>query len=113
MGERVSEEFRKRYPNLDEDFSKSRTVKIKAVRSNVKEAERAAHCRQSHDPTVVDFIRRCENDGQALEIINFLESKGEIEPSYAKRLRSQLAEHGLKSFGKRREPGCYERGEMG
>lgn len=113
MSEHVSEEFRKKYPNLDEELGKNGTVKIQAVRSNVKEAERVAHCRQGYDPTALDFIRRCENDGQALEIINFLESKGEIEPSYAKRLRSQLAEHGLKSFGKRRGPGCYERGEMG
>jgi hypothetical protein len=113
MSEHVNEEFRKKYRNLDEEFGKSGTVKIQAVRSNVREAERAAHCRQGYDPTAVDFIRRCENDGQALEIINFLERKGEIESSYAKRLRSQLVEHGLKSFGKRREPGCYERGEMG
>lgn len=113
MGKHVSEDFRKKYSNLNEEFGKGGTVKIQAVRSNVKEAERAAYCRQGYNPTAVDFIQRCENDGQALEIINFLESKGEIEPSYAKRLRSQLAEHGLKSFGKRREPGCYERGEMG
>jgi hypothetical protein len=113
MGECRSEEFRKRYPNLDEEFGKSGTVKIQAVRSNLKEAEKAAHSMQGYVPTAVDFIRRCENDDQALEIINFLESKGEIDPSYAKRLRSQLVEHGLRSFGKRREPGCYERGEMG
>jgi hypothetical protein len=112
MSEHVSEEFRKKYPNLDEEFGKGGTVKIQAVRSNVREAEKAAHSLQGYDPTTVDFIRRCENDGQALEIIDFLEGKGEIEPSYAKRLRSQLAERGLRSFGKRREPGCYERGEM-
>jgi hypothetical protein len=113
MSECRSEEFRKKCPKLEEEFGESGTVKIQAVRSSLKEAERAAHSQQGYAPTAVDFIRRCENDGQALEIIDFLESKGEIDPSYAKRLRSQLAEHGLKSFGKRRESGCYERGEMG
>jgi hypothetical protein len=113
MGEYTAEEFRKRYPNLDGELGKEGTLAIQAVRSDVKEAEKAAHSIHGYVPTAVDFIRRCENDEQALEIINYLERRGEIEPDYAKRLRSQLAEHGLRSFGRRKRPGCYERGEMG
>jgi hypothetical protein len=112
MGEYSSEEFRRKYPNLGEEFGKRGTVRIQAVRSSVEEAEKAAHSLQGYEPTAVDFIRRCENEGQALEIINYLESRGEIEPGYAKRLRYQLVEQGLRSFGRRREPGCYERDEM-
>jgi hypothetical protein len=113
MSEYSHEEFRRRYPNLNKELGKNGTVRIQAVRSSVKEAEKAAYAVQGYIPTAVDFIRRCENNEQALEIINYLESRGEIEPDYAKQLRSQLAEHGLRSFGRRKKPGCYERGEMG
>lgn len=113
MGERVNEEIRRKYPNLAKELGGAGTVVIGAVRTSVEEAEKAAHSLQGYQPTAVDFIRRCENEAQALEIIDFLEIKGEIGSSYAKRLRTQLAERGLRSFGKRREPGCYERGDMG
>jgi hypothetical protein len=72
------------------------------VRSDHKEAEKAVYCVQGYEPTAIDYLRRCENDGQALEIINFLEEKGEIDASYARKLREQLARHGLRSFGKKR-----------
>lgn len=113
MGEYTAEEFRKKYPNLERELGKEGTLTIQAVRSSVREAEKAAYYMHGYVPSAVDFIRRCETDEQALEIIDYLEKRGEIEPEYAKRLRSQLAEHGLRSFGKRKRPGCYERGEMG
>lgn len=113
MSKYKSKEFRRKYPNLIEEWGGNGMIKIQAVRSDVKEAEKAAYNLQGYEPTAVDFIRRCKNNAQAREIIDFLESKGKIESSYAKRLRSQLAKHGLKSFGKRKEPGCYDRGEMG
>ncbi len=107
MSKRTSEEFRRRYPNLAKEWGKAGTVKIQAVRTSVKEAEKVLHGLHGYEPTAVDFIRRCENDDQALEIINFLEEHGKIESGYARRLRVQLAERGLRSFGKRRKPGCY------
>ena len=113
MSERIEEEFRKRYPNLAREWGSAGTVGIQAVRTSIGEAEKASHALQGYQPTVIDFIRRCEDETQALEIINFLEGRGEIEQGYAKRLRIQLAERGLGSFGRRKEPGCYERGETG
>jgi hypothetical protein len=113
MSEDTRRELRRNYPNLAEEWGGVGTVRIDAVRTSLKEAEKAAHSVQGYEPTTIDFIRRCENDDQALEIINFLEERGEIESSYARRLRIQLAEQGLRSFGKRRKPGCYERGETG
>ena len=107
MSDNTSEEFRRRYPNLIKEWGKG-TVGIKAVRTSVEEAEKAAHSLQGYQPTAVDFIRRSVNEDQALEVINFLEERGDIEASYARRLRSQLAERGLRSFGKRRKPGCYD-----
>lgn len=113
MSERTIDKFRKRYPTLVKELGGPGTIKIKAVRSSSKEAEKAGHWTHGYQPTTLDFIRRCENEGQALEVIEFQETRGEIGPSYAKRLRAQLTNQGLRSFGTRREPGCYERGETG
>lgn len=113
MSRRTREVLKKKYPSLAEEWGGAGTVGIQSVRTSIKEAEKVAHSLHGYQPTVIDFIRRCENEAQALEIINFLETKGEIESGYAKRLRIQLTERGLRSFGKRREPGCYERGETG
>ncbi len=113
MARKLSKELRKKYPKLAKELGGEGTVKVQAVRSNADVAEKTAYNVEGYEPTAVDFIRRCENEAQAREIIDFLEGKGKIEPDYAKQLRSQLTKHGLKSFGKRKEPGCYERGEMG
>lgn len=108
MSTQARKEFHRKYSNLIKEIGGAGTVRIKAVRTSVKEAEKAAHSLQGYEPTAVDFIRRCENDEQALEIINFLERNGEIEPTYAQQLRIQLVERGLRSFGRQRKPGCYE-----
>ncbi len=111
MSEHAYKEFRRNYRNLAEELGGVGTVRIDAVRTSLREAEKIAHSAQGYEPTTIDFIRRCEDDDQALEIINFLEERGEIGSSHAQRLRVQLAERGLGSFGKRRKPGCYECGE--
>lgn len=110
MVEYEKDDFRRKFPRLAGEIGGAGTVRINAVRTSVKEAEKAAHSVQGYDPTVVDFIRRCETDEQAIEIINFLEGRGEIEPAYAKRLRIQLVRRGLRSFGPKRDSGHYEQG---
>jgi hypothetical protein len=108
-------EFRRKYPNLAEELGGKGTVSIAAVRSTVEEAEKAAtSMKYGYEPTVVDFIRRCATDEEAKEIIDFMESRGEIDGEYAERLRKQLATQGVRSFGKKKEPGYYYRcGETG
>jgi hypothetical protein len=60
-----------------------------------------------YSPTVVDFIRRCETSDQAIEIIDFLEKKGELDSLEASKLKDQLASNGLRSFGSKKESGFY------
>ncbi len=108
MSERASEEFRRKYPNLTGEWGGAGTIEVQAVRTDVKEAEKATHANQGYEPTAVDFIRRCGTEQQALEVINFLEGQNKIGKSYAKRLRNQLTRKGLRSFGPKRNPGCYE-----
>ena len=62
-----------------------------------------------YDPGIIDFLRRCETKEQALEIIDYMEARGEITPENAGRLRGEIMENGLGSVGKRKEEGYYHR----
>ena len=108
----MDEQFRRRFPHLAAELGGVGTVHISGVRSSVEEGEKAAHDLRGYSPGVVEFIRRCDSEEQALEIINYLEERKEIASEYASQLRRQLTEQGLRSFGPKREPGCYERGEL-
>jgi len=44
---------------------------------------------------------------EALEIINWMESRGEITPEIAKELRITLAKKGVRAFGLKKEWGWY------
>jgi hypothetical protein len=106
----LDEEFRRRFPHLSMELRGPGTIRIDAIRSSFEEAEKVASTFEGYEPTVIDFIRRCETDEQALEIIDFMEKRGEITQDYAKRLKNQLARLGVRSFGERKKPGYYERG---
>jgi hypothetical protein len=110
MSKRIREGFWKKYPNLIDELGSRGTLRIDAVRSSRQEAEKAAHSLHGYEPTAVDFIRRCDTQEQAFEIIDFLETNGSIESAYAKRLREQLASQGLRSFGPKKKPGYYQQG---
>jgi hypothetical protein len=88
------------------------TIRINAIRSSFEEAEKVASAFEGYEPTVIDFIRRCETEEQALEIIDFMEKRGEITQDYAKRLKNQLAKLGVRSFGEQKKPGYYERNRL-
>ena len=46
------------------------------------------------NPDTVSFIRRCSNSEEALEIITYMEKRGEISPIDADQYRSQLFTQG-------------------
>ena len=50
------------------------------------------------EPTVESLLRRSKTKEEAVEIINYLEKRGEISLSEAKKLRSALKTRGLKAF---------------
>jgi len=109
MSKQSSNELRKRFPSLAVEVEeRKQALKIDAVRTDLEQAEKVSYQVQGYEPTVIDFIRRCDTEQQALEIIGFLESRGELSPEYARRLSNQLARLGLRSFGPKRNPGCYE-----
>jgi hypothetical protein len=59
------------------------------------------------NPSAVDFIRRCDTETQAEEIISYMQKKGEITKEYAEELRCKLKSKGVRGFGPKKEEYFY------
>lgn len=103
------EQFKKMFPHLAKEIEGGESkLSISSVRSDGEAGEKASSERfDGYDPDVIDFLRRCDNKKQAAEIIAYLEKKGEISCEYAARLRKQLKEKGVRSFGTKKEDEYY------
>jgi hypothetical protein len=105
------DKFKKTFPHLAREMDdKQRGVTINSIRSDTRTAEKTATTQKNlsnYDPDIIDFLRRCDNTQQAEEIINYMESRGEIANNHAKKLRLQLKKKGLRSFGPKKEEGYY------
>jgi hypothetical protein len=103
--------FKKRYPSLAREMEMEwQKVAIGSVRSGSKTGERVATAKKGlshYSPDAVDFIRRCDTEQQAEEIISYLESRGEITQHYAQKLCRQLRQKGVRSFGSKKASGYY------
>ncbi len=99
------------FPNLSQEMEQEpHGIGISAVRSDVSAGEKA--CSKTfagYDPDVIDFVRRCDNNQQAEEIIAYLEKRHEISSIYAKKLKKQLKEKGVRSFGSKKQTDYYSR----
>lgn len=58
---------------------------------------------------IIDFLRWCEIDDEVLEIINWMEERGEIIYEMVKEFRIVLVKKGVRVFGLKKEWGWYER----
>lgn len=97
------------FPHLAKELEgREQRTTIHSVRSDVQTGEKASSDKfATYIPDVIDFLRRCDNEKQAEGIINYLEKRGEISFDYAQRLRKQLDEKGVRSFGTKKEEGYY------
>ena len=57
----------------------------------------------------MDFLRRCKNIEEAIEIIDYLKKREEIQPEEADLYYKKLKEEGLESFGYEKGLNYYER----
>jgi hypothetical protein len=108
--------FKKLFPNLYKEIAeKKMSLPIDAARTSIEEGE--AEAKKSREapsmPTVIDYLRRCENDEEALEVIEYLERRGEITSEEALRLKKQVREFGVRSFGSKKEWGYYSEKYLG
>jgi hypothetical protein len=116
--------MKKMFPNLIKELETGENkVPIEGVRADaakaeegvadieeelLAEAENALPDKFRHyNPTVVDFIRRCDTVCQAEEIVSYLVKRGEITEEYAEEVRAQLKEEGVRSFGPKKEEDYY------
>lgn len=97
------------FPNLSRELDVGDgKVPIDSVRTDPVSAEKSASDKfRNYNPTVVDFIRRCDTEKQARAIIAFLEKRGELTPEYAQELKKQLKSQGVRSFGSKKEDYYY------
>lgn len=103
------EKFKKKYPHIaDELQTNCNKIKIES-RKNLKPYRKEEQKMRFHgyDPTVIDFIRRCDNFEEAKLIIDYLENKGEISKKYGELIKKQIKEKGIRSFGSKKERNFY------
>ncbi|MCD6341457.1 MAG: DUF2095 family protein [Thaumarchaeota archaeon] len=107
--------FKKLFPNLYREMELDKmSISIDAVRIDREEAEKEAkRPRAPTTPSAIDYIRRCGTDEEAFEVIDYLEKCGEISRRQAQRLRKQVSERGVRSFGKKKEWGYYSTKYLG
>jgi hypothetical protein len=100
---------KKMFPNLAGELEgRNSKVPIDAVRTDSDSAEKSMSDKfRNYDPTVVDFIRRCDTEEQAKTIIAYMEKRGELTKEYAAKLRKQLKLKGVRSFGSKKNENYY------
>ncbi len=104
------ESFKKMFPTLARELqTEENRVQVNSVRTSREDGEKVAATQSFDDytPDVIDFIRRCDTEKQAEEIICYMEKRGEIDKGYAKKLRKQLRAKGVRSFGSKKEHDYY------
>ncbi len=101
-------ELKKGYPHLHKEMADDADDKPEGGSSRRVGVVRLDRGR-CYEPSVLDFIQRCSTNEEALEIICFMEKRGEISRAYAESLKKRVSEKGVRSFGVKRLPGHYER----
>ncbi|OYT38238.1 MAG: hypothetical protein B6U89_06160 [Desulfurococcales archaeon ex4484_58] len=96
------DEFKKKYPNLAREILDGEGLSIK-----ISIDDKPPDPWRGYLPKPTDYIRRCKNIEEALEVIDYLEKRGEITREAANEYRRLLNEFGLEYFGPRKEDDYY------
>lgn len=103
-----SKYFKESFPHLAREIDEqAETISFDGVRTDSEEAKKATYPNRAKGPTVIDFLRLCDTGEEALKIIDYFAEQGKLESKRAKKLRRQLVNRGLRSFGPKREPGKF------
>ncbi len=119
--------LKKMFPNLYKELEEGDAkISIDALRKNSQEAEAdLAECAEQEveskcapglpdklrhfNPCAEDFIRRCDTEEQAEEIIAYLLKRGELTEKRSRDLRRKLKQEGIRGFGPKKEENHYFR----
>jgi hypothetical protein len=103
-------DFEELFPNLAKEMKLGESkISVKGIRWNTEKTKDKENLDELKNPDIISFIRRCQIDEQAIEIINYMLRKGEITKEYAEKLKIQLETEGLRSFGTQKKSGYYLR----
>ena len=103
--------FKKMFPTLSSEIEEPEENKSLDLLFQIDEdADRKTVKKfEGYKPDINDFLRRCDTEQQAKEIIGFLETRREISCEHACRLKKQLKEKGVRSFGPKKDESHYLR----
>ena len=109
-------------PELMHELSvKKKTLKIEGTdgiigqdQTKIEGHPKEAYCENVNNPGVIDFLRRCTENEDALAILDFLLEQRKLNPTEYHRLKDQIKEEGglkelLLEHGGLKTPGYYER----
>lgn len=101
------EKFRRRFPHLAEELRSEASIRVDSMRQRDESRVKHLNLFRGYTPTVIDYIRRCEDEAQAEQTISYLERKKEVSAEHAELLRKQLRQKGLRSFGAKKGDDYY------
>ncbi|MBY9010867.1 MAG: DUF2095 family protein [Candidatus Lokiarchaeota archaeon] len=117
-----TEELGNKFPQLMRELSeKKKSLKIKGVDYDIEQVkdkpkvcQDTKYCEDLHNPGAIDFIRRCKKNEDALEILDYLLEKDELDIQDYNTLKNRIKEKGgleklLAEGGGLKTPGYYER----
>lgn len=99
-------DMKKHFPKLTEEIESRKTGKVEVGGVRWSETD---YYKELTNPDVISFLRRCDTEKQAQEIIDYLENREEVTPEYADILRHQLRTSGVRSFGPKKTWGYFEK----
>ncbi|UOY09534.1 DUF2095 family protein [Methanonatronarchaeum sp. AMET6-2] len=108
------EDLKHKFPKLYEELQEEPEIQIDQVEETentcpASENKKEPIKRETKMPTVKDHLTGCSKAEEAREIIDYFHKKGEITNHKADKLKNQLKNKGLRSFGDKRRKGEYEK----
>ena len=100
-----SKKFKRMFPHLAEELDQQ-SMTLNSIFSKDEGQERETRLTEilrGYNPEVLDFLRRCNTLEEANEIIDYMEKQHQLSNEYAKKLRRQLKEKGVRSFGTKKD----------
>jgi len=103
--------FNKKYPKIAKELENdSNKIKISFENSAEKLNKKDQNIEFSrYDPSVIDFIRRCNTIEETESIISYLEKRNEISKKLGKIIRNQIKKNGIRSFGSKKSKNHYSK----
>ncbi len=62
-----------------------------------------------YEPDIIDFLRRCEDDSEAKDLIGWMKDNDRIDEEKAKEIKRKLDQEGVRSFGSLKKWGWYSK----